>query len=259
MLRFFRGKRQNSGKQDGLGKYLMYAVGEIILVVIGILIALSANDYSERQKALKQSNIYLQDMLEDLASDTLYLNVMLSKIEEQLGLEEWLLHKDKLGIDDIDSLRLAVSNIKWTFNINDRSFLNIQNSNEIKLVGHEELYSKISKYYLSTKERITQNNQMEQQKMATKNEFEQIINRNLLITGREYMDYTGVQVEIDFPDSSSSENFKQIIANLSTIQTKNSLNEKYARHNFIYVALHFCAFEAKQLIKSINISLSVQK
>jgi hypothetical protein len=50
MIKFFRLIRQNSFMENKTGKYFKYAIGEIVLVVIGILIALSINNWNENQK-----------------------------------------------------------------------------------------------------------------------------------------------------------------------------------------------------------------
>jgi len=44
MIKFFRNIRQNLIMENKTGKYLKYAIGEIVLVVIGILIALQLNN-----------------------------------------------------------------------------------------------------------------------------------------------------------------------------------------------------------------------
>ena len=51
MIKFFRKIRQNLLSQGKTGKYLKYAVGEIILVVFGILIALQLNAWKEELQA----------------------------------------------------------------------------------------------------------------------------------------------------------------------------------------------------------------
>jgi hypothetical protein len=61
MIKFFRKIRQNLLMENKTGKYFKYAIGEIVLVVIGILIALSINNWSEKQKEKKQiRNIYVR-------------------------------------------------------------------------------------------------------------------------------------------------------------------------------------------------------
>ena len=48
------------------GKYFKYAIGEIVLVVIGILIALSINNWNENQKTKREELIVLKNLVEDL-------------------------------------------------------------------------------------------------------------------------------------------------------------------------------------------------
>ena len=50
MIKFFRKIRQRLLTENKFSKYLLYAIGEIILVVIGILIALQVNNYNEAKK-----------------------------------------------------------------------------------------------------------------------------------------------------------------------------------------------------------------
>jgi len=47
MIKFFRKIRQNLLRENKTGKYFKYAIGEITLVVIGILIALQINNWNE--------------------------------------------------------------------------------------------------------------------------------------------------------------------------------------------------------------------
>ncbi|NER11696.1 hypothetical protein SAMN06265375_10556 [Muriicola jejuensis] len=49
MIKFFRRIRYDLMEKNKAGQYLKYAIGEIILVVIGILIALSINNYNEER------------------------------------------------------------------------------------------------------------------------------------------------------------------------------------------------------------------
>jgi len=69
MLRFFRQIRQRLITENKFSKYLMYAIGEIVLVVIGILIALQVNNWNEQQKAQAKELKILKELQTDLISN----------------------------------------------------------------------------------------------------------------------------------------------------------------------------------------------
>ena len=52
--------------ENKTGKYFKYAIGEIVLVVIGILIALQINNWNENRKIDKVRQDYYGQLLEDL-------------------------------------------------------------------------------------------------------------------------------------------------------------------------------------------------
>ncbi|MBT8316904.1 MAG: hypothetical protein HKP59_04710 [Lutibacter sp.] len=60
MIKFFKKIRQNLLSEGKTGKYFKYAIGEIILVVIGILIALGINNWNENRKDSIQEKIVLR-------------------------------------------------------------------------------------------------------------------------------------------------------------------------------------------------------
>ena len=70
MIKFFRKIRQKLLSENKFSKYLLYAIGEIILVVIGILIALSINNWNQKQQQKEVlNNIYVTikaDLLQDI-------------------------------------------------------------------------------------------------------------------------------------------------------------------------------------------------
>jgi hypothetical protein len=73
MIKFFRKIRQNLLWEGKTGKYLKYAIGEIILVVIGILIALQLNNLNENKKNDVFEKEILSQIQENLKSDKLVL------------------------------------------------------------------------------------------------------------------------------------------------------------------------------------------
>jgi Family of unknown function (DUF6090) len=82
MIKFFRKIRQNMIKENRASKYLLYAFGEIVLVVIGILIALSINNWNENRKeeVILKSN--LSTILEILENDKVQLLTLIQSRKE---------------------------------------------------------------------------------------------------------------------------------------------------------------------------------
>ena len=66
MIKFFRKIRQRLLTENKFSKYLLYAIGEIILVVIGILIALQINNANELKKQRNEEKVILSGILEDV-------------------------------------------------------------------------------------------------------------------------------------------------------------------------------------------------
>ncbi|MDG1194124.1 MAG: hypothetical protein P8N27_01295 [Polaribacter sp.] len=66
MIHLFRKIRQEHITKNRLRKYLMYAFGEIILVMVGILLALQFNNWNQEKENTKKENWYLINIVEDI-------------------------------------------------------------------------------------------------------------------------------------------------------------------------------------------------
>ena len=62
MIKFFRKIRQQLLAENRFGRYVIYAFGEIVLVVIGILIALQINTWNESKENKKWERQFLEDL-----------------------------------------------------------------------------------------------------------------------------------------------------------------------------------------------------
>ena len=107
MINFFRQIRQNIIMENKTGKYLKYAVGEIVLVVIGILIALQINNWNEFRKRQNEEVFLLIDikknletMLMDFTSDTIFN----SNSIVQYGKIEYYITNDLPYSNELDSV-----------------------------------------------------------------------------------------------------------------------------------------------------------
>lgn len=84
MIKFFRRIRQKLLKENRFSKYLLYAIGEIILVVIGILIALQINNWNEENKSNKKEEQYLTQLLNDFETNKQVLGYYKNGYNQQL-------------------------------------------------------------------------------------------------------------------------------------------------------------------------------
>ena len=84
MINFFRKIRRKLADDNKPIKYARYAFGEIVLVVIGILIALQINNWNEERKTKNKAHVYIDQIINDIAKDTLNINDLIktAKIEE---------------------------------------------------------------------------------------------------------------------------------------------------------------------------------
>ena len=90
--------------ENKTGKYFKYAIGEIVLVVIGILIALQINTWNEQKKERSFEVKMLNEVRKELIKDTIYLNMIKGRAKYGfLGSKKMLQYYGQKG-GDIDSI-----------------------------------------------------------------------------------------------------------------------------------------------------------
>jgi hypothetical protein len=100
MLKIFRKIRQSLLTQNKFSKYLLYAIGEIVLVVIGILIALSINNWNSERINRKQEKEYLSRLVVDLEKDLDNLQSTFTRYQQKLIVGKIVV--DQLGENNSD-------------------------------------------------------------------------------------------------------------------------------------------------------------
>jgi len=153
MIKFFRKIRQKLVSENKFSKYLLYAIGEIILVVIGILIALQINNWNEQRKLKQEQKVVLAALLGDFKTN---------KILIQEGTKRHKYHKD-LGLTWINLMREDTTNVRKTSHLDslvfwgpeyevidfvDASLNNVINSEKLDLVANTELKQRLIEYPL---------------------------------------------------------------------------------------------------------------
>ncbi|WP_051947452.1 DUF6090 family protein [Muricauda sp. MAR_2010_75] len=127
MIKFFRKIRQKLLSENKFSKYLLYAVGEIVLVVIGILIALQINNANERSKSSDMVDLYKKNIISELQADIEEINRLDSLIKaRKKSIQDYVdyYEQDELDIellhDKINSAQLTLSDFNTkTYTVQD--------------------------------------------------------------------------------------------------------------------------------------------
>lgn len=85
MIKFFRKIRQKLLSENKFSQYLFYALGEIVLVVIGILIALQINNNNTKEKNLNESKEFTVRLLNEVKSNIQIANYEISRKKRHLS------------------------------------------------------------------------------------------------------------------------------------------------------------------------------
>ena len=85
MINFFRKKRKTLADDNKTFKYARYAIGEIVLVVIGILIALQINNWNEQNKVYKQQESYLNMVKREMMGNLKSLAIEKEQLSQTLN------------------------------------------------------------------------------------------------------------------------------------------------------------------------------
>ncbi len=135
--------------ENKFNKYLLYAIGEIVLVMIGILIALSINNWNENRKNMIQENNILTSLLIEINSQRQKLERTISKDSiNYFSADTLMTISGPINFKMINSRRF----IDLLFRVNDRTTFNPQHgtveallsSVELKLVKNQELRIQIA-------------------------------------------------------------------------------------------------------------------
>jgi len=146
MIKFFRRIRQKLLTENKTSKYLLYAIGEIILVVVGILIALQINNWNENQKLKSEGIKLLQNFKISIEADTVrvnaYINIF-SYVEKDIN--SILRHMDE-DLPYHDSLSFSNSTAIWWPRIDQEIFATLT-STDLNNISNDTLKKEITSYY----------------------------------------------------------------------------------------------------------------
>ncbi|MFK5890629.1 MAG: DUF6090 family protein [Flavobacteriaceae bacterium] len=157
-------------EKNKTGKYLKYAIGEIILVVIGILIALSINNWNENRKQSISEKEFITSVKNDLKQDKAFIQLIVELIKPRIEAYK-ALNSDlpNLYYNDRNSLDSIFQNYfksQRTFYPISGSYESAISGNQITIFRNKELIQKIIKLYNSTYDRLIDNGQILDERWA---------------------------------------------------------------------------------------------
>ena len=142
MIKFFRKIRQNMIKENRVSKYLLYAIGEIILVVIGILIALQINNNNEANKTRAKELHYLKNIKTDLLLNIANINTFIDTRKSQIQSANTVLeYYEGKPLNDLNDFSMSCVNVytwKKFYQINN-TFLELTNSGNLALISNDSI------------------------------------------------------------------------------------------------------------------------
>jgi hypothetical protein len=217
MIKFFRQIRKNLLMENKTYKYFKYAIGEILLVVVGILIALQINNWNDLRKLKQQETTYYCKIQEDLNADILNIDESIASLKKRQDATRRLLtnllkmQEDKAVLfkDYLASIRSQV------FVPTKAAIEDITSSGKLENLRNQDLKSGILNYYVEqdyTLRIIESNNQQIMEKVFA------------------YMDYTdfGIQ-ELPLYEHIYGDELQQLLKSKDWQKDPNSRLFRYFR------------------------------
>ena len=143
MIKFFRHIRHALINQNLMGKYFKYAIGEILLVVIGILIALQINNWNENRIARNKEKLLLKELNTEFKLNKIQLDSAQFYHNRALNSAEYVMSKFPIDIKtiDFDSLALHSHYMRWYYTFNPSAGITnaLSSSSSYDLISNNDL------------------------------------------------------------------------------------------------------------------------
>lgn len=151
MIKFFRRLRQKLLSENKFSKYLLYAVGEIVLVVIGILIALQINNWNEKRKAKELEKEILIQFKEDLSGDIESIGRVEFWMQKVITSSKIVVRhlKEKKAWNDSLAIHFDLWNDFDQLTLNSAAITNLK-SRGVELISDQALRNNIINHYDQT-------------------------------------------------------------------------------------------------------------
>ena len=251
MIKFFRHIRKSLLMENKTSKYFKYAIGEIILVVIGILIALQINNWNENRKETLKAKSYLLNIKEDLILDTLEFSRAIRNLESSIDKATRLLRLKSFESFQTDSLLSLIPNTYYQISINSQTFDKLINSGVTELSSYDESFELINIYYTNQKNFFQSVRDWDMEE--TKKDNDMIFSSSSFeIHAINIDDYSGEFFYVQTTQQRHDELSNLLLA----VKTRNRLRNALYRKKRLANTFNKTANEAKNIIYIINQKLN---
>ena len=134
-------------EKNKTGKYLKYAIGEIVLVMIGILLALQVNNWNQERINKQLVFGYLNNLVEDIKSDTIQYNYNINNYKQDLSNNKSLFLNDDYKMLEADSIIKLVSGYYQVNKTSYQAYDRIKNAGLIESLRSEAINKAVNDYY----------------------------------------------------------------------------------------------------------------
>ena len=199
MLKFFRKIRQNLLTENKFSKYLIYAIGEIILVVIGILIALAINNANQKSILKEKEHTYLIGLKEEFEISKKKLTELMQVNQNSYNSAKQILSytsnlNNRPTEKELSELLLNTLSFDVAFNPNNSLLSEMINSGSLKDISNDALRIHLANWVATLEDIAKQENDLANQREKVI-EFFRSDNYSL----RTVFDLTAVSNDIDLP------------------------------------------------------------
>lgn len=217
MVKIFRKIRQNLLPENNVSKYLLYAIGEIVLVVIGILIALSINNRSELNKERKTALVYLNSLQQEFLFNLDLLEKTINEAEElSNGAIDMLIFFNPKVIDTVTEASISDAfsrlNNETIYNPSNGALLEIISSGNLKLLRNTELKQRLASF----EKRVERIRVQEDEALRLRAEMEEFVRRKGSISALASLDLSSI-IGIKYHEADSNKPIFESTYFLNTI------------------------------------------
>lgn len=212
MLKLFRKVRKQLIAEKKISNYLLYALGEIVLVVIGILIALAINNANEQSIKRQKEQVYLKGLKEEFETSKYKLEELIKFNKNSYNAATEIVkimdQNESPSEEKLSELFVTAFAYDIFFNPNNSLLTEMVNSGSLKDITNNALRIKLTNWIATIDDISNQERMQDEQRNSTVNAF-----RDEGHSIRTILDHTGMSEKMGIPVG------EKAMSNLSVLES----------------------------------------